>query len=338
MLIYNNGPAILTASAVQGNLTIDSSAAVVTLTAATAQIQGNLVVHADTCSSVTFGGVYAVVGSANWRCEDDTRLLTLPLSTVGGNLEAFARSIAAPSLTRVVGNITGSYGQAWPGWSAPLLSTVGGLLFSGIGGGSGATLLFPSLLQAGLVDLNVLSGVAAVQVDRLMVSEQLKVTMTSSSAQLTVNGTLNTTGTVDVVVASSNRLSWNLTQGGDTTICDGVREDPALDTLKSVHNLTLGCRSQAIAPQTMRSLLVVLGTLRADLPSSSNKFQLPAFPSLRSINNGLCLTSVRVNTVDLSPLLKASVSGTCYIQDTIQLSSACPCREGCQSHNASNCY
>jgi hypothetical protein len=339
VLINHISAVTLTASSIKGNLTIDSSIATVTFTATSAQLQSSLFVDAAGCSSVTLAGVYSVAGDVSWSCTDATNALVLPLSTVGGQLTVNARNISSPRLITVTGTVTGGYGGKWPVWTAPFLTTVGGLMFSGLGGGSLPNLLFPSLTRAGVVEFAVQESRANVQVGNLVVSEQLNATMEYSAAHLIVNGTINATGTVVIdIVTPTSVLTWNLTQGGDTTICDVIQEDPGLDSLTSVHNLTLGGCGRAIAPQTLRSLQVVLGTLRVDLPDASTTFRLPAFPSLRSIAKGMCLTSNNTKTVDLSPLLKSSVGGVCYIEQTIQLSSACPCREGCQSDDTSSCY
>jgi hypothetical protein len=329
----------LSTSSIQGSLTVYNSPATITLTAFSNHIQGSLSVSSNYCNDVTLKAT-TVGGNVSWDCSTDQSGLTLPLVEVQGNLAVQAYTVNADLLHHVSGTINASNNGHWPSWSSASLNTVGGLVFHG--SSDAYTLLsFPMLTKAGVVDLQV-QGQGAIHLAEMMVVGDLSVVL--NTAKLTVLGTINATGTVLIsMLDNGDELDWNLIQGGDTTICDYIHTDASLDNIQSVKNLTLGgCESEAypIGPQNLRSLTVILGTLRADLSdaASSYAFSMPSFPSLRSITRGLCFTSSTDVSVDLSPLLKASVSGTCYIQETIHLSSACPCREGCQHTDDSSCF
>ena len=334
VLIYGISNASLSTYSIQGSLTIYHSPTAIALTAFSNHIQGSLNVTSYACADVSLQAT-TVEGNVSWTCSDT---LTLPLVDIRGSLTVNARSVNADLLHRVTGNITSSNAN-WPLWSSASLNAVGGLVFHGRSD-SQTLLSLPMLSQAGVLDFQV-QGPAQINLAAQLVVGDLSVVL--NSGHLSIFGTINATGTVLIsMLDSTDVLDWNLIQGGDTTICDVIQTDASLDTLESVHNLTLGgCRdeSQPISPQNLRSLSVILGTLRADMTNMSGyDFTMPGFPSLRSITQGLCFTSRSSVSVDLSPLLKASVSGTCYVQETIHLTSACPCSEGCQHVTNTSCF
>eukprot|EP00730_Choanoeca_flexa_P017399 TRINITY_DN8378_c1_g1_i1.p1 TRINITY_DN8378_c1_g1~~TRINITY_DN8378_c1_g1_i1.p1 ORF type:complete len:237 (+),score=46.83 TRINITY_DN8378_c1_g1_i1:234-944(+) len=153
------------------------------------------------------------------------------------------------------------------------------------------------------------------------------------SKHLYINGSVNATGPVNLdVLDTKSALSMTLMQAGELSLCDAIHNDLALERLEMVDNLTIGgCDDLTyIASQTFSSLLVVKGSLKIHMTSQSNTFVIPVFPYLRGIVKGICITTARPVGVDLSSLLKVSIQGQCYIDSSIKLLSACPCRTGCQ--------